>query len=246
MYNYLMKIDGRVIAEKIYADLRNRVGELSKNNVTPTLAVVLIGNDPGSVSYVAQKEKHAKNIGVALQVDRLPTTVTEEQLQTLIDRYNTDTTTHGIIVQRPSPKQITKEFLDHAVIPEKDVDGFHPDSPFTAPVALGVLYILKSIGLDVPHLSSKKIVILGRGETAGQPIAQAFTKLGIPIEVLHSQSNIDNPLKTLYTLQAADIIISCVGKGRVVKKEDLKLGVILVGVGGMPQAGLTVGPQFGD
>lgn len=261
-----MKIDGKAIAGKIYVDLMSRVGELKKKNlpagrqgITPKLAVILIGDDPSSVSYVKQKEKHAKNIGVDLLIDRLPATISQEQLQTLLQTYNTDSAIHGVIVQRPAPKQISKEFLDCAVIPEKDVDGFHPDSDFAAPVALAVERILKEVysssekqsdesrsavlslpkgsrfgRLRRPHsnnnfydwLLGQDIVVLGKGETAGQPIISHFNGRNAQLTVIDSQT--DRPEEII---GGADIVISAVGKKDVITPSMVDKKAIVIGVG---------------
>lgn len=222
-----MVIDGKQLAQTLLANLKQ---EVLKLKTPPTLAVIQVGNDVGSTAYINQKKKKGEEVGIHVIHKHFPETIAQEQLISEIEQLNEDTEITGIIIQRPLPKNLNITQINQRVRPEKDVDGFRPDSPFTPPVALGVLYILKSIELEAPNLKNKKIVILGRGETAGYPIAQALTKLGVSFEVLHSQSNIENPLTTLQTLKAADIIISCVGK-RVIKKEDLKPGVILIGVG---------------
>lgn len=222
-----MKIDGRALAQQLLNDLATHVSHVG---VKPTLAVIQVGNDEGSTAYINQKKKKGEEVGINVIHKHFPETISLNALITQISQMNGDPTITGIIIQRPLPPHISPNSLTSLVSPKKDVDGFRPDSSFSPPVALGVLYILKSIKLDVKDLKNKKIVILGRGETAGYPIAQSFAKLKIPFVVLHSQSTIEDPIKTLQTLQAADIIISCVGK-RVVKKEDLKPGVILVGVG---------------
>ena len=240
-----MKIDGRVIAEKIYTDLKERVGELAEKNlpagrhgITPALAVILIGDDPGSVSYVHQKEKHAKSIGVHLTVNRLPTTISQEQLNELIKNYNNDKAIHAIIVQRPTPEQITKEFLDYAVMPEKDVDGFHPNSDFAAPVALAVERILYEVfkqiqgeqdtffSTYVEWLLSKDIVILGKGETAGQPIISHFNGRNAQLTIIDSHTERPDEI-----IGGADIIISAVGMKNVITSNTVDRKAILIGVG---------------
>jgi methylenetetrahydrofolate dehydrogenase (NADP+)/methenyltetrahydrofolate cyclohydrolase len=222
-----MVIDGKQLAQSLLTDLKQDILKLKH---PPTLAVIQVGNDIGSTAYIQQKKKKGEEVGINVIHKHFPESITQEQLIDEIEQLNSDTQITGIIIQRPLPKHLSTTQINQQVAREKDVDGFRPDSSFTPPVALGVLYLLRSIKLEIPDLKNKKIVILGRGETAGHPIAQTLTKLKVPFEILHSQSTIENPLKTIQTLQSADIIISCVGK-RVVKKEDLKPGVILVGVG---------------
>lgn len=232
-----MKIDGKIIAEKIYADLKKQVGELQKKNITPKLAVILIGDDPGSVSYVNQKEKHARNIGIALQIDRLPISVSEDRLKNLLTTYNNTPEIHGIIIQRPSPKQITKDFLDQAVIPEKDVDGFHPNSDFAAPVALAVERLLyevfkvnkgKEVTFDsfIEWLLTQDMVVLGKGETAGSPIISHFHNRNARITVIDSQT--EDPQSII---GGADIVISAVGKKDILTAAMVAEDAIVIGVG---------------
>lgn len=223
-----MKIDGRDLAQQLLNSLTDKVKTLE---VKPTLAVIQVGDDPGSTAYINQKRKKGEEIGITVLHKHFTETITQQDLLMEIHQLNADTNVKGIIIQRPLPRHLSITQINNRVALQKDVDGFHPDSPFTPPVALAVLYILNSINLNPQVLKTKKIVIVGRGETAGHPTAQTFEKLGIPIEVLHSKSNIEDPLKTLHTLQSADIVISCVGKSRVIKKEDLKPGAVLIGVG---------------
>lgn len=232
-----MRIHGKVIAEKIYTDLRQRIKELQQSGVTPNLAVILIGSDPGSVSYVRQKELHAREIGVQLTVDRLPDTVSSEQLGQLVEEYNADMRVHGVIIQRPAPEQISRDFLDSVVVPEKDVDGFHPNSDFAAPVALAVERILYTVFLSIiqPSLThadfsdwilGQHIVVLGKGLTAGTPIITHFHNRNAQVSIIDSQT--EDPLEIL---QSADIVISAVGQKDVLLPDMLRKETILIGVG---------------
>lgn len=234
-----MKIDGRAIASHIYKDLTDRVEHLKERGITPTLAVVLIGDHPGSISYVKQKEKFAEQIGVKIKKQQLPETVTSDQLKQLVALYNADTIINGIIIQRPAPEHIQKEDLNEFVIPEKDVDGFHPDSDFAAPVALAVERILYDVYKELHHtgedaslpdfyswLTGKNIVVIGKGETAGNPIITHFHGRNAQVNVVDTSS--ENPSDTL---NEADIIISAVGKKDVLPPDVILREKILIGVG---------------
>lgn len=140
-----MKIDGRKIAEKIYEDLQNRVGELKKMGITPHLTVILIGKNAASITYVDQKQKWGKFIGAKITVLRYPESVSMEKLTKKIHSLNTDPNNHAILVQRPVPSQIDTNKLELLVNPQKDVDGFHPDSPYTMPLPLAVIKIIEEI-----------------------------------------------------------------------------------------------------
>ena len=239
-----MRINGREIAAKIYKDLERRVGELQEKGISPTLAVMLVGKDPASRAYVLQKEKWGEKIGVTVAVDSYETPTTTEELLERLHMLNRDTNIHGIIIQRPVPSHINGTVLTNETSPAKDVDGFHPESPFDPPVALAVLKILEDIyhklhkGYSLQGVSLQKriifsdwlhqqrIVVLGKGETAGKPIQKLLTKRGLSPTVIDSKT----PSSQLIT-NNADIIISAVGKPNVIKSEMLKREAVLIGVG---------------
>jgi methylenetetrahydrofolate dehydrogenase (NADP+)/methenyltetrahydrofolate cyclohydrolase len=217
-----MKIDGKALAGQIVNGLKEKVSHLQQK---PALAVIQVGNDESSTAYINQKKKRAEQVGIAIDYKHFPETISELELLAEIQKLNSDNLINGIIIQRPLPPHIQINSITDAVSADKDVDGFRLDSPFTPPVALAVLHILSTILTEV-SLRTKNIVIIGRGETAGKPIADAFEKRAISFIVIHTQTeNCEDILKN------ADIIISCVGKGRVLQKSDLKHGVILIGVG---------------
>jgi methylenetetrahydrofolate dehydrogenase (NADP+)/methenyltetrahydrofolate cyclohydrolase len=207
-----MKIDGRTIADGILTKLRDEVAGMAPK---PILAVILAGDDPASVAYIKQKQKAAETIGAKLLLSH--------DLSD-IEKLNHDPSVHGLIIQRPLPKELGDvQQLLNTVKPGKDVDGFVPDSPFEVPVAMAVWEILKSIRYQV---AEKKVVIVGRGETAGAPIARYFAKQHFATSQIHSQT--PNPEEIM---KDADVIISCVGKSRVVTREAVKPGAILISVG---------------
>ncbi len=230
-----MRINGRAIAEKIYEDLRERVGELKEHGVTPTLAVMLVGDDPASKAYVGQKEKWGERIDIDVFVESYQPDVTTEKLLDDLHSLNEQRNVHGIIIQRPLPRHINRALLTNETLPTKDVDGFHPDSPFDPPVALAVEEMLKFIYSKKRHregitfsdwIFSQHITILGKGETAGKPIQRLLTKRGLSPTVIDSKT----PNPQLIT-KNADIIISAVGKSHVIKPEMLNRGAVLIGVG---------------
>lgn len=197
-----MKIDGKAIAEGILTELAIEVKKLGK---IPTLAVILVGDNPASVAYINQKQKAAARIGATLVLSRDIGDV---------KKFDEDPAIAGLIIQRPIPEEFS------GITPvnsKKDVDGFLPDSPFTPPVALAVEKILQSTGVD---WKKKRTVVIGRGETAGKPIANYLKN----VTVIHSKTEHPQVL-----IEQADVIISCVGKERVVT--DIKPGAILIGVG---------------
>ena len=143
-----MRIDGKHIALEIKSKLKVQVEDLKSKGIFPHLFVILIGDDPASVTYVGQKQKVADEIGIKLSVIRKQRTKNKEQIINIVKKLNYDPLVHGIIIQRPLPLDIDKEELDKLVVPEKDVDGFHPNSPFTPPVASAVLKIIEWVSKD--------------------------------------------------------------------------------------------------
>ena len=238
-----MRIDGKHIAAEIKSKLKVQVEDLKSKGIFPHLFVILIGDDPASVTYVGQKQKVADEIGVKLSVIRKQRTKNKEQIINIVKKLNYDPLVHGIIIQRPLPLDIDKEELDKLVVPEKDVDGFHPNSPFTPPVASAVLKIIEWVSKDCcsnmesplkqnycqpfkSWLKEKKILVIGRGETAGKPIADTLKKMGIPFTLAHSKTTNINEL-----CLTSNIIISCVGRPNVVRHNMISSKTVLIGVG---------------
>lgn len=227
-----MKLSGKDIAQKVYDSLRNRVEELQKKGIIPHLVVFLIGENPASVAYVRQKKLKGEDIGCKITVLNLPESVTTEELEKQITELNEDPSVHGILIQRPVPDHVDIDKLELLTNPQKDIDGFHPDAPYTFPIPLAVMKILEEVhqveqeGDFIKWLQSKNIVVIGKGPTGGGPIINEFTKQTIPHQLIDSRTQNGEEL-----LKNADIVISAVGKENVVKGEQLKQGVILIGVG---------------
>lgn len=239
-----MKIDGKEIASAINQKLTAEVSKLKKQNIIPHLAIILVGNDPASKSYVRQKEIKTKEIGGLVSIYHYPATVSEKQILDQLNNLNYLTEIHGIIVQRPLPQQINEEKISEGVAPEKDIDAFHPQTKFSMPLACAVLKILEEVfNLENSHfnivssfdilysnflswLKSKKITVMGKGRTGGGPIIEMFRKMKINPQIIDSKTTNCEPLT-----ESADIIISTVGKPHLIKPEMIKKGVILIGVG---------------
>jgi methylenetetrahydrofolate dehydrogenase (NADP+)/methenyltetrahydrofolate cyclohydrolase len=235
-----MVIDGKAIAQHILDKLKVRVEELKQEGITPHLAVILIGDDESSKAYVRQKELKIQEIGAAITTHRFKSNFSEDELLALIEELNDDPIVHGIIIQRPLPSQIDGKKVTDATDTNKDVDGFGKDTPYDAPIALAVWRILREVyssnEVRSSHtnsdtnleewLESKKIVILGKGQTAGMPIIKFFAKKDQPLTIVDSQTENREEL-----IKAADIVICAVGKEDVVTSIMLKDDAILVGVG---------------
>lgn len=234
-----MRIDGKGIAQHILAKLTGDVATLRDKGIIPTLSVILVGNDSASLSYIRQKEKACQTITATLALTTKPDSITREELAELIATCNINHSIHGVIVQRPVPTSVgdVKNTIA-GVNPQKDVDGFVPNSKFDPPVARAVVKILEQcykqknkdaqsdVDSFVDWLKEQKIGIVGRGETAGKPIDNLLQKLNCTTSVIHSKTT--SPYEILIK---SDIIISCVGKESVITNKNIKKGVILLSVG---------------
>lgn len=224
-------IDGKGLAERLQQELKETIANDSLEN-PPGLVVILVGDNPASQVYVRNKELAAKRIGIHSKVDRLPASVTEEALLARIDQYNRDAAFHGILVQLPLPIQIDEEKVLDAIDPKKDVDGFHP-------LNLGKLFLGKPemipctpYGImkmfDAYHipLEGKKVVVVGRSNIVGKPMAQLFLARHATVTIAHSRTE---DLAAL--TQTADILIVAIGRGNFITKEFVKPGAVVIDVG---------------
>lgn len=230
-----MKVDGKGIAQNILENLKQRADALKKKGVISHLAIIFVGNDPASASYIKQKVKKAEEIGAKATVHHLPSAVSQHTLLRLLKELNNDKAVHGIIVQRPLPNHVDVAAIDEAVDPKKDVDGFHPKTTFQMPLGLAVLRILQDIftrlnlnkgSIFIQWLSSQNIVIIGKGETGGGPVIKRLRELGVEPLIVDSKTQQPEDIT-----KQADIIISTVGKPNVLGADMVKRGVAIVGVG---------------
>jgi methylenetetrahydrofolate dehydrogenase (NADP+) / methenyltetrahydrofolate cyclohydrolase len=233
-----MRIDGKALATDKLKELTLTVKEFKREGIMPTIGVILVGDNAASLSYIKQKRLAAEAIGAKLVFTQLPATSTPRELAIAIKTFNTDPDVHSLIVQRPVPKEVGDvEGILNTITPIKDVDGFVPHSPHEVPVACAVIAFLTHIHSHLtqahlvhdevkPWLNTQTIVVIGRGETAGRPIAAMLEKYGCSVSVIHSET--PNPIRIL---KKSTVIISCVGKKTVVKKNSIDRGVILISVG---------------
>src|SRR3984893_2730409 len=171
-------IDGRIIAQKVYAGLRGEIAELKSKGVTPGLAVVLIGENPASRAYVRAKDKMSRDLGLHSVKIELPESTTQSDLLSRVRDLNNDVSIHGILIQSPPPKQIDEQAVVRALDPRKDVDGFHPEnvaklamddaSGFVPCTPLGVQRLLLESNVEI---SGAHVVVLGRSMIVGKPLA---------------------------------------------------------------------------
>ncbi len=230
-----MIIDGKFLAHEILEDLALRVHSLQKDRtIIPHLAVIRVGDDPATTSYVAQKEKMAKEIGAVVSVYNYPENVTNHQLEESIRFLQKQGDINGIILQLPMPKTIVLEKLLQTIEPQKDIDGFTQNSKFIVPLASAVLKMLEEAYVRVEEnptnfytwLATRKIVIIGKGKTGGEPIMRLLIKLGIMPFVIDSKT--ENPEKIT---KDADIIVTAAGREGIINKAMIKKDVILIVIG---------------
>lgn len=228
-------IDGNKIAAEIIAELKNEVTQVRGRK--PCIALVRVGEDPASVSYVRKKEKMAAEIGVTSRVILPPISISPTELFTLIDELNADTTVDGILVQSPLPKQIDEVAVFRRVSPEKDVDGFNTinlgkvaqedESGFVACTPAGIMELLARSAVD---LKGKHVVVLGRSLIVGKPVAllalQKKTGANGTVTICHS-ATANLPMLT----RQADVLIAAIGRPDFVKASMVKPGVVVIDVG---------------
>jgi methylenetetrahydrofolate dehydrogenase (NADP+)/methenyltetrahydrofolate cyclohydrolase len=227
-------LDGRALGAKIRESVKARSMALREKGVTPCLAVVLAGEDAASLSYVKSKEKALAEAGMESRDIRLPQTVSEGELLSLISELNKDEKVHGILVQLPAPKHIDEEGVIAAIAPEKDVDCFHPvsvgnmalDRPGFLPCTPhGIIALLKEYNVPI---SGAHVVIAGRSNIVGKPLANLLIRreYNATVTVCHTGT------KDLsrHTLQA-DILIAAAGKPEFIKPEMIKEGAAVIDVG---------------
>ncbi|MGH0564775.1 bifunctional methylenetetrahydrofolate dehydrogenase/methenyltetrahydrofolate cyclohydrolase FolD [Bacillus cereus] len=225
-------IKGNEVAEKKRAQLTEEVVKLKEQGIVPGLAVILVGEDPASRSYVKGKEKGCEQVGIYSELIELPETITEERLLAEIDRLNGDDRINGILVQLPLPKHIEEKAIIERISPEKDVDGFHPISvgrmmtgqdTFLPCTPHGIVELVKETNLDI---SGKHVVVIGRSNIVGKPVGQLFLNENATVTYCHSKTQ---NMKELTKL--ADILIVAVGRPKMVTADYIKQGAVVIDVG---------------
>jgi len=229
----MILIDGKKAAAELREDLKKEVSELNlKYNQIPGLTVILIGDLAPSQIYVRNKEKSAKEVGLKSEVIRYPDTVEESTVLNKIKELNKDKSVSGILVQLPLPKHINKQKVIETILPEKDVDGFHPmnvgnlSSGYESSIPctpLGCYLLIKKIE---PNLNGKKAVIVGRSNLNGKPMMQLLLKENCTVTITHSKTN-DLKEECL----KGDIIVAAVGIPELVKGDWVKKNAIVIDVG---------------
>ncbi len=227
-------IDGKEIARRVREDAAARTAALRARGVQPCLAVVLVGEDPASLSYVTGKEKALAEAGMAGRDIRLPAATTEAELLELVSRLNIDPEVDGILVQLPLPKHIREDRIIVAIDPAKDVDGFHPVSVgnmvigrpgFLPCTPHGVIVMLKEMGVPTDGAHA---VVVGRSNLVGRPLANLLTRRDVNATVTVCHTGTKNLAEHT---RRADILIAAAGKPRLVTADMVRPGAVVIDVG---------------
>ena len=231
------RIDGTAVAKAVREDVARDVESLKQLGVTPGLTVVIVGEDPASQTYVAAKEKASREAGMKGETIRLAAETSQEELEALIDRLNADETVHGILVQSPLPKHMDANTVVRRILPEKDVDGFHPvnvgklligeKDGFAPCTPAGVQELLVRYGVET---KGKEVVVVGRSNIVGKPMAALLMQQGAggdcTVTVCHSRTK-----DLRFHTQRADIVIAALGKPEMITGDMLRPGTVVIDVG---------------
>lgn len=227
-------IDGKQIAQDVRNEVKQKVSQLTQNGIVPCLAVILVGENPASVSYVTGKQKALAEVGMKDKSMHLPESTTQEELLKIIKELNEDSTVHGILVQLPLPKHINEEKILLAINPEKDVDGFHPvnvgnlvigKKAFLPCTPHGIIVLLQKMNIET---SGKHAVVIGRSNIVGKPVAILLTRkeTNCTVTICHTGTkNLSEFTKN------ADIIIAASGHPNTVTADMIKEGAVVIDVG---------------
>ena len=245
-------VDGRAIAAQIQRELAQRVLELKQRGTVPGLAFVRVGEDAASKVYVGRKEKTCAELGIFSEMHVLPEATSEAELLTLIAKLNSDSRLHGILVQAPLPKQIREAVVFATVLPQKDVDGFHPvnvgklmlgdATGFRPCTPAGIMELLVRSGVKT---DGAEVVVLGRGNIVGKPMAAMLCQKGrganATVTICHSATR-----DIEAHCRRADILIAAMGVPEFLKAGMVKPGAVVidVGVNRVPDAGSKTGTKL--
>ncbi|HEL9381779.1 TPA: bifunctional methylenetetrahydrofolate dehydrogenase/methenyltetrahydrofolate cyclohydrolase FolD [Listeria monocytogenes] len=225
-------IDGKKLAKEIQEKVTREVAELVKEGKQLGLAVVLVGDNQASRTYVRNKQKRTEEAGMKSVLIELPENVTEEKLLSVVEELNEDKTIHGILVQLPLPEHISEEKVIDTISFDKDVDGFHPvnvgnlfigKDSFVPCTPAGIIELIKSTGTQI---EGKRAVVIGRSNIVGKPVAQLLLNENATVTIAHSRTK-DLP----QVAKEADILVVATGLAKFVKKDYIKPGAIVIDVG---------------
>jgi methylenetetrahydrofolate dehydrogenase (NADP+)/methenyltetrahydrofolate cyclohydrolase len=225
-------LDGRMAAAEVRSEVASEVGGLRERGVPVRLDVILVGEDPASVTYVASKERDSQEVGIESRVHRFSTDVSQQELDGLVGRLNEDTAVSGFFIQLPLPEGLDPMPLISSIIPAKDVDGLSPESVGRLAVGLpsllpctphGVIQLLKRNGIE---LSGREAVVVGRSNLVGKPLAQLLLRENATVTVCHSRTR-----ELAAVTRRADVLIVAAGKREMVGVEHVGEDAVVVDVG---------------
>jgi methylenetetrahydrofolate dehydrogenase (NADP+)/methenyltetrahydrofolate cyclohydrolase len=226
-------IDGKTVAKEVQKQIKEEVEGLERRwGIAPGLAVVLVGDDPGSHIYVKNKEKACKEVGIKSYEHLLPPTISEKELLGLIHNLNKDKNVNGILVQLPLPAHVRTERILEAISPHKDVDGFHPlnqgmlllgGDGFRPCTPLGIMKLLESVDCDP---KGKNAVVVGRSNIVGKPVALMLLEKHATVTICHSRT-----ASLRDEVSRADILVVAIGKAGLVRGDWIKPGAVVIDVG---------------
>lgn len=225
-------IDGKKISGEIKDELKEKVAQLKEKGVEVTLAVIQVGNDPASTVYVGNKKKACAYIGINSLAYELPEKTTQEELLNLVRQLNDREDVNGILVQLPLPAHIDEDTVIRTIAPEKDVDGFHPQSVgllsigqkgFVSCTPAGIIQLLKRSGIEI---DGKECVVVGRSNIVGKPMAMLLIRENGTVTVCHSHTR---DLKEV--TRRADILVVAIGKRQFITADYVKEGATVIDVG---------------
>lgn len=225
-------IDGKAVSAMIKEELKGKVKELKEQGISICLAVIQVGNDPASSVYVGNKKKACAYIGIDSLAYELPEETTQEELLSLVGELNRKEEVNGILVQLPLPGHIDEDAVIRAIDPKKDVDGFHPQSVgalcigqpgFVSCTPAGIIQLLKRSGIEI---AGKECVVVGRSNIVGKPMALLLLRENGTVTVAHSRTK-----ELEEVTKRADILIVAVGKPKMITREYVKEGAVVIDVG---------------
>lgn len=225
-------ISGKELAKEKRESMKKEVELLKKEGIQPGLAVILVGEDPASQSYVKAKQKACEETGIYSVLHKLDDSITELQLLDAIESLNNDPLIHGILVQLPLPAHISEKAVIESISPAKDVDGFHPisvgkmmigDETFLPCTPFGIVEMIKSQGIAI---EGKHVVVIGRSNIVGKPVGQLLLNENATVTYCHSRTK---DMKSI--TKQADILVVAVGKANFIDASFIKEGSVVIDVG---------------
>jgi len=225
-------IDGKELSKTKRSELAVEVEQIKAEGILPKLVVILVGDNPASVSYIRGKQKAAEEIGVGFKLEHYPESLSENELLDVIESYNNNNEYHGILVQLPLPGHINETAVVEKISPLKDVDGFHPinigrmmtgQDTFLPCTPAGIVEMIKSVGVEI---AGKNVVVVGRSNIVGKPVGQLLLNEHATVTYFHSKTKD----LTSYTKEA-DILVAAVGRANFIKGNQIKPGAVVIDVG---------------